>query len=166
MESAPLIVVASAGIAVLLAVVALVLLVRSRAESRRALGAARAEAEVLAGQVQRLTESLDELVEQQRALTVTDPAFLITDAGRKDPELQVSDRLVLSATLGEPLVKAAALTHGVRRALSAETRNRIWFEMRREVRRSRKQRRRDMKDAYRREQAEQRAADRLDGDAA
>lgn len=166
MESAPLIVVASAGIAVLLAVVALVLLVRSRAESRRALAAARVEAELLAGQVQRLSESLEELLAQQRALTVADPAFLITDAGRKDPELQVSDRLVLSATLGEPLVKAAALTHGVRRALSAESRNRIWFEMRREVRRSRKQRRRDMKDAYRREQAEQRAADRLDGDAA
>jgi hypothetical protein len=48
---------------------------------------------------------------------------------------------VLSATLGEPLVKAAAFGHGVRRALSAESRNRIWFEMRREVRASRRRRR-------------------------
>ena len=46
----------------------------------------------------------------------------------------VPDRVVLSATVGEPLVKAVAFGHGVRRALSAESRNRIWFEMRREVR--------------------------------
>jgi hypothetical protein len=54
---------------------------------------------------------------------------------------EVPDRLVLSATLGEPLVKVAAFSHGVRRALSPESRNRIWFEMRREVRASRRRRR-------------------------
>jgi len=70
----------------------------------------------------------------------------------------LSDRLVLSATVGEPLVKAMALGHGVRRALSAESRNRIWFEVRREVRRARKQRRRETKEAWRRMQAEERAA--------
>jgi hypothetical protein len=60
---------------------------------------------------------------------------------------------VLSATLGEPLVRVVSLGHGVRRALSAESRNRIRFEVRREARRSRKQRRREMKDAWRRERA-------------
>ena len=68
------------------------------------------------------------------------------------------DRVVLSATLGEPLVRAVALGHGVRRALSAESRNRIRFEMRREVRRARKQRRREMKDAWRRSRTEESAA--------
>ena len=61
----------------------------------------------------------------------------------------MSDQLVLSAAFGEPLVKALALGHGVRRALSAESRNRIRFEMRREVRRARKVRRKEMKEAWR-----------------
>ena len=61
----------------------------------------------------------------------------------------VSDRVVLNAALGEPLVRAVALGHGVRRALSAETRHRIRFEMRREAKRARKQRRREMRDAWR-----------------
>jgi hypothetical protein len=51
-----------------------------------------------------------------------------------------------------------AFGHGVARALSPESRNRIWFEMRREVRRARKQRRRDMKQAYRQMRDEERNA--------
>ncbi len=51
--------------------------------------------------------------------------------------------------LGESLVRVLSLGYGVRRALSAENRNRIRFEMRREVRRSRKQRRRDLRTAAR-----------------
>ena len=66
------------------------------------------------------------------------------------------DRVVLSATVGEPLVKVVSFGHGLRRALSPESRNRIWFEVRREVRRARKQRRREMKEAWRRMQAEER----------
>jgi hypothetical protein len=54
----------------------------------------------------------------------------------------VSERAVLSVTLGEPLVKLAAFGYGLRRALSAESRNRITFEMHREVKRARKERRR------------------------
>jgi hypothetical protein len=84
--------------------------------------------------------------------------FVITDAGRSTPdadERPVSDRIVLSATLGEPLVKAAAFTFGVRRALSPESRNRIRFAMRREVRRSRKQRKQEMRAAWRRMRAEE-----------
>ena len=42
-----------------------------------------------------------------------------------------------------------SLGYGVRRALSAENRNRIRFEMRREVKRARRQRRRDLKEAKR-----------------
>lgn len=83
--------------------------------------------------------------------------------GSGEPDLAepraVADQLVLSATLGEPLLRAAALGHGVRRALSAEARNRIWFEVRREVRRTRKQRRRDMKAAYRHVRRQARAGE-------
>jgi len=75
--------------------------------------------------------------------------FLITDAGTGQADLPpIDDRLVLSATLGEPLVRAAAFGHGLRRALSPRALNRIRFEMRREVRRSRRQRRRDMRQAW------------------
>jgi hypothetical protein len=69
--------------------------------------------------------------------------FLITDIGTEAREgaEEVSSRLVLSATVGEPLVKLAAFAYGVRRALTPENRNRIRFEMRREIRRARKARR-------------------------
>ena len=55
------------------------------------------------------------------------------------------------------VVKAASLAHGVRRALDPETRNRIRFEMRREVKRARKQRRADTREARREWEARQRA---------
>lgn len=68
--------------------------------------------------------------------------FLITDIGSEaDVPAQASSRLVLSAAVGEPLVKLAAFAHGVRKALTPENRNRIRFEMRREIRRARKARR-------------------------
>ncbi len=43
---------------------------------------------------------------------------MITDAGEPEAEPNVPDRVVLSATLGEPLVKVVAFGHGLRRALS------------------------------------------------
>ena len=57
----------------------------------------------------------------------------------------------------ETVIRTASLAHGLRRALSAETRNRIRFEMKREVKRSRKQRRADLKAAHRDLQARARA---------
>jgi hypothetical protein len=60
--------------------------------------------------------------------------------------------------LRESVIKSAGLFHGVRRALSPEIRNRIRFEMRREVKRSRKQRRADIREARREWEARQRAA--------
>jgi hypothetical protein len=144
--------------AVVLVVVAglVVVLLRSRAESRRALLAAQQDTAELRARL----DSLSEQLERQSATMVRtdDPAYVITDAGSPEPPLHVPDRLVLSATVGEPLVKAVALGHGLRRALSAESRNRIWFEIRREVRRARKQRRRETKEAWRRTQAEGRTA--------
>lgn len=81
--------------------------------------------------------------------------FLITDVGQPRAEPTVADRLVLRATFGEPLVKAVAFGHGLRRALSPRARNRILFEMRREVRRTRRERRREMKQAWRRSRSEE-----------
>ncbi len=145
--------------AVLLALSGVVVLVlRSLARSRRRLDAALRETADLRGRLEELAVRLEQQTarpEVHDALARDEASYVITDAGR--PEPTVPDRVVLTATLGEPLVKAVSFGHGVRRALSAESRNRIRFEMRREVRRARKQRRREMKDAWRRMQADERA---------
>jgi hypothetical protein len=154
------------GTPVLIGCIAVVLLVllgllglvlRSRAESRRQLAAALAETAALSRRLDELSEQLERVADRDRA-QAEDAAYVITDAGAPRAEPNVPDRLVLTATVGEPLVKVVSFGHGVRRALSAESRNRIWFEVRREVRRARKQRRREMKEAWRRMQAEERTA--------
>lgn len=60
--------------------------------------------------------------------------------------------------LRESVVRAAALLHGVRRALAPEVRHRIRFEMGREVKRARKVRRAEQRQALREWQARQRAS--------
>jgi hypothetical protein len=107
-----------------------------------------------------LRRRLDELAERTSSVEPRQAEFVIThvgDRGEGAARAVVPDRVVLSATLGEPLVKVAAFTHGVRRALSAESRNRIWFEMRREVRAARRRRRRLVKDYLREARAAERA---------
>ena len=147
--------VAAAVVMLLLVAVLLVVVLRSRAAARRALATSHAETELLR---QRL-EAVEERLETTSAsLVETQEAYLITDAGTLVPEPNVPDRVVLSATFGEPLVKVVAFGHGLARALSPESRNRIWFEMKREVRRARKQRRRETKQAWRAMRADQRAA--------
>ncbi len=64
--------------------------------------------------------------------------------------------------LKETVVMAASLAHGVRRGLAPANRNRIRFEMKQEVRRSRKQRRADLKAAQRDLHARQRGLLDLD----
>ncbi|HET7534038.1 MAG TPA: hypothetical protein VFJ83_12890 [Nocardioidaceae bacterium] len=138
------------GVAALLLVlvgVALALLVGGRREARErdALAAARADVEALRAQLDELST---ELVTSRGAAALVAPQveYVITSAGEPATASAdmppVDDRAVLSVTLGEPLVKVAALGFGVRRALSAESRNRIAFAMRREVKRARKERRR------------------------
>lgn len=153
------------GAVTALLVVALVALLRrrnrTRADLEAMLDAALREADDLRARLDELTGPSPVVPVATRAEREV-AAYLITDAGSRAldvPEqepVQVPDRLVLSATLGVPLVKVAAFSHGVRRALSPETRNRIWFEMRREVRAARKRRRQ----AYKQYQRDVRAAER------
>lgn len=77
--------------------------------------------------------------------------FLITTAGTQDEEPfePVPATRFVSLAAGESLVRLVSLGHGLRRALSAQNRNRIAFEVRREVRRSRKRRRRELKQTRR-----------------
>jgi len=152
---------AACGAVGALLLVALVVLVRRRNRTRADL-----EAMLLAAQLEAddLRARLDELTARfASAPEPVDQAYLITDVGdprrplvAEEDQIPVPDRLVLSATMGEPLVKVAAFGHGLRRALSPESRNRIWFEMRREVRAARKRR----KQLLRQYQRDVRAAER------
>ncbi len=155
MGSASLVAAASAAVLLAFACV-LVVVARERRRSRRQLDAALLETAELRLRLDQLSEQLARTSAEM--VRTDDPAYVITDAGAATPSVTVSDGVVLSAAVGEPLVKVVAFAHGMRRALSAESRNKIWFEMRREVRRTRKQRRREMKEAWRRMQAEERAA--------
>jgi hypothetical protein len=61
------------------------------------------------------------------------------------PEADDADltaRRVVSVTLARPLIKVAALSYGIRRALDDENRFKVRYAMRRELRRQRKMRRR------------------------
>jgi uncharacterized coiled-coil protein SlyX len=150
-----------AGAAVVLLVLACAFALRSNAVSRRDLTAALTAAQAETDELRHRLEALTDRLERQSSsmIRVDDPAYVITDAGTPPREPTAADRVVFTATVGEPLVKAVAFGHGIRRALSAESRNRIWFEVRREVRRARKQRRREMKQAWRRMQAQDRAGE-------
>lgn len=135
---------------------------RTRADLEAMLLAAQHEADDLRSRLEELTALLTLAPDR------TEQAYVITDAGRPqrlavpgEDQIQVPDRLVLSATMGEPLVKVAAFGHGVRRALSPESRNRIWFEMRKEVRAARKRRRQLLKQYQRDIRAADRAGEGL-----
>ncbi len=79
--------------------------------------------------------------------------MLITDlgaAGEEEAEVRrVEGRLFADAMVREAVVKAASFGYGVRRALTPENRNRIRFLMKQEVKRSRRQRRADLRAARR-----------------
>ncbi len=139
------------GALVALALVLVVALLRLRARTRRELAVAHAEAAALRAQV--------EEIERKLAAPVPAPApetagYVITALGEEPrhvgvPVEPVDSALFADLVLRETLVKAASLAHGVRRALAPQTRNRIRFEVRREIKRSRKQRRADLKEARR-----------------
>ncbi len=144
--------------ALALACVALVwFLVRMRSRTRRELEAAHAE-------TARLQEQVDAIERRLAAPAPRQPEveeWTITGLGRdEEPEPAPTIDRVLFAdiVLRETVVRAASLAHGVRRAMAPETRNRVRFEVRREIRRARKQRKADLREARREWESRQRAA--------
>jgi hypothetical protein len=87
--------------------------------------------------------------------TVPPGALAVPSTSSEQPALTAGQ--FATVAVGESLVRVLSLGYGVRRALSASNRNRIRFEVRREVRRARRQRRSDLKEAKRHLRAEQRA---------
>lgn len=165
MNSALLLALAGAATLLVGLSVLLVVLLASRRRTARELAASRADVDELRARVDALAQQLESAESSAAAPVVPPREYLITTAGLSaDPPGEAAGRVaaptraVLSVTIGEPLLKAVAFGYGVRRALSAESRNRIGFEMRREVRRSRKQRRRDAKEALREARRQEAAA--------
>ncbi|MEO5853759.1 MAG: hypothetical protein ABIQ15_14715 [Nocardioides sp.] len=161
----------------LLAVVGLALalvirtVVRLRARTADELATAHADAARLGRRLDELEHRLEGPEPRPSA-----PDYVITEmsttgpAGRRRVEGRpaapehriegsVEGSLFADLLLRESVVRGASFVHGVRRALAPETRHRIRFEMRQEVKRSRKQRRIDLKAARRHLAEQQRAAD-------
>jgi hypothetical protein len=136
---------------------------RDEAETR--LADAAAGAEELRVQITRIEEQLRVETEVSRlgnrAPVAVDHEFRITDLGREKPLLPAVPGLpapvFIDTVLRESLVRTASLAAGLRHALAPEVRNRIRFEMKREVKRSRKQRKADLRQARRELHARQRA---------
>lgn len=151
------IVLAALAVLAVLAVALTLALLATRARTRRELDAARAESVRLRAQV----DEIERTLASARPVTPRPQTeYTITELGAVvEPEVQprIDQALFADLVLRETVVKAASLAHGVRRALAPESRDRIRFEMRREVRRSRKQRRVDLRVARRDWEARQRA---------
>lgn len=155
---------ATGALAIGVALVAVLLAVRA---SRRA---ARAE-EAVATLAERL-EVLESLAApvaspaaSPRVPDAAPGAFVITRLDEPErPDVPVArdidGRLFADIVARETVVKAASWTHGLRRALSADNRNRIRFEVRREIRRAGRDRRAETKQALREYRARERAATR------
>ncbi len=145
-----------------LALVALSLaaaLARLRARTRAEITSAREESAALRARLDRLEA---DRVRPEPPVRAEEREYTITHVGEErsaEVEPVSLERAVFAdLLLRESVIRLGSLGHGVRHALSAESRNRIRFEMRREVKRARKQRRLEQREAYREWQARRRAA--------
>jgi hypothetical protein len=153
----PLVATAVLAAVAAVAVVGLVVACTTAASGRRRL---ERELSTSRESVERLRARVDELsraVDVPASRRPPGPEFVITslgdepaavaDEGARATDLPAPEFMSLAAR--ESLIRLVCLGHGVRRALSAESRNRIRFEVGREIRRARKVRRRDLKEARR-----------------
>lgn len=139
---------------------------RSHTEALLAAAAEDAEAlrEQLAGIEAQLQAGPEVAVGAQRTpvAVVDDREYVITDLGQEQgprvPARVVPAPMFADILLRESVIKTAALAAGLRRALSPEVRHRIRFEMKREVKRSRKERKLMLKAARRDLESRQRSA--------
>ncbi len=153
--------------------------VRGRRHLGQRLAGAEQSVEALRAQVTAIERRLSQGDHPSSTVAQPAPGYLITgldpgaDAPEPGPELQrlpagvVPAPLFADLVLRESVVQAASLAAGVRRALAPETRNRVRFQMRQEVKRARRQRRVELREARRDWEARQRrAASRSEGSAA
>ncbi len=144
--------------ALLVVVVALaVALVRARHREVAVLVAAQADSAALRERLEAVERRLAPPVRRE------EHEYVVTMLGRDEPAVVepaplVPGPLFADLVVRESVVQAVSLAAGLRRALAPENRNRIRFEMRREVKRARKQRRTDLRLAKRDLDARRRAS--------
>jgi hypothetical protein len=146
MDSTSTAVLVVAAVVVVVAFVVTVVLAqavrRARAESARLLH----ELEALTDCIERLAEAdrvrRETPVAQANTVVALPDEYVITGAvdGHRPGAVSLSRRTV-AVTMGEPLVKLAALSSGVGRALREESRAHIAYQVRREMKQRRRQRR-------------------------
>lgn len=160
MDAASLVTLGIGAVVVLLVLATgLVAVLRSRRRVERRLTASLADVESLRERVDDLSRQLgpggpsDPEPDPPRGFVITSlpdaPAARTLAVPDESGATSLSAGQFTTVALSESLVRVVALGYGVRWALSAESRNRIRFAMRQEVRRSRRQRRRDLKEAKR-----------------
>ncbi|MDQ3415951.1 MAG: hypothetical protein M3474_02390 [Actinomycetota bacterium] len=98
----------------------------------------------LLAQVRTLRRELAETFSQQRAPAgdAAPPPAVVQPAVSPGPVSVPTNQQIVLATLGHPLVRVVALSHGLRQALRAENRDRIGAVVRRDLQRRQKLRRR------------------------
>jgi len=123
-----------------------------------------ARAEALGEQVAAIERRL--ATQDAAAIRVDETEYLVTMLGRdndrngtadSEPAPVVGGPLFADLVLRESVVQAASFASGLRRALEPAHLNRIRFEMRREIKRARKQRRANLRQARREYEARERA---------
>jgi hypothetical protein len=139
------------GALALLALGLLVALLSLRARTSREVATVHAEAAELR---QRLDELERERERPRPQPVLEEPEYTITGLATPEPTdteepVRPARAVFADQLLRESVIRLGSLSHGLRRALSPESRNRIRFEMRREVKRARKHRRVEQREAYR-----------------
>ena len=142
------------GAAGAVALAALLVAAVSWRAARRALAQTRAYADRLAAHEQVPAAAAAPVVPAPELAS-----YVITDLDRQQasgaeqavPAVpgRIDGRLFTDIVARETVVKAAAWTHGVRTALSPETRNRIRFQVRQQARQARRDRKAEMREALR-----------------
>jgi len=151
------------AVVVACALLGLTILLRDRARLRRELDVRQADLDRLRSRVDALTARVPRRPEEIEYV-ITDLGMVSTgstgggsgDLTTEGPA-RIDGRLFADIVLREAVVRAASLTHGVRRALSPEVVWRVRGEVRRELKRARRQRKADLKVARREWEARQRA---------
>ena len=164
--------VVATGALALVALLALLVAVLASRSARRD----RAAVDELAGRVARLesqaTSPRTAATETAAPETETASSYVITgleeappapSAGPAPAAQRIDGRLFTDIVARETVVRAASWTHGVRRALAPESRNRIRFQVRQQAKQARRDRRTEVREALREYRARH-AAD--EGDAA
>lgn len=152
------------------ALVALLVSMRAATTARRAAAAARAQAERVTDLEAAAATAASPPVTTGREPSLTTHTFtqvdhLEADAAQIETTVvaeRIDGRLFADIVARETVVKAASWSHGIRRALTPESRNRIRFQVRQEAKRAGRERRAEMKEALRHYRARHRAVDEED----